>query len=117
MVNLTDGQYLRAVLTEQHSQQFEIHDGSPVRAVRSEEPARAWMQASASGGSAQDGDLNPPRKFYAVVRGRQIGIFTSWNIVEPLVSGFPSARFKSFRRRSDAEVYLTYELSRLQRNG
>lgn len=95
VVNLTDGQYLRAVLTEQHSQQFEIHDGSPVRAVRSEEPARAWMQASASGGSAQDpfylpfpsasnvqvgipvADLNPPRKFYAVVRGRQIGIFTS----------------------------------------
>ncbi|MBO4203825.1 RNase H1/viroplasmin domain-containing protein [bacterium] len=30
-------------------------------------------------------------------------MFTSWNEVQPLVSGFPDAKFKSFDLREDAE--------------
>ena len=35
-------------------------------------------------------------KFYVVWEGRETGIFTDWSIAQPLVSGHPGAKFKSF---------------------
>jgi ribonuclease HI len=47
------------------------------------------------------------RKLYAVRRGRQTGVFDSWTACEPLVSGFPGARFKSFTTREQAEAFVS----------
>jgi viroplasmin and RNaseH domain-containing protein len=47
-----------------------------------------------------------PTKYYAVRRGRQTGIFGSWSVCEPLVSGFPGARYKSFSAREHAEAFV-----------
>ncbi len=45
-------------------------------------------------------------KWYAVRRGRQIGVFASWAECEPLVKGFPRAQFKSFWSLQDARAYV-----------
>ena len=50
--------------------------------------------------------LMPKRKFYAVSRGRETGVFTSWNAASRAVSGFPGAKHKSFSTRQDASSYL-----------
>ena len=49
-------------------------------------------------------------KYYAVAVGRQVGIFDTWAIAEPLVKRFPGAKYKSFRTHNDASNYL--ELNR-----
>lgn len=45
-------------------------------------------------------------KFYAVAKGRQVGIFNSWTSCEPQVKGFSGAVYKSFTSHKDAETYL-----------
>lgn len=45
-------------------------------------------------------------KYYAVLSGRQTGIFSSWEIVKPLVSGYPGAKHKSFKTLDEAKSYL-----------
>ena len=45
-------------------------------------------------------------KYYVVRKGKKTWIFTSWNEVQPLVSGFPDAKFKSFDSREDAERWF-----------
>lgn len=45
-------------------------------------------------------------KFYAIKKGRQIGIYTNWAEVKKLVIGYPGAIYKSFETREDAETYL-----------
>ena len=45
-------------------------------------------------------------KFYAVRRGYQTGIFSSWAVAEPLVKGFKGANFKSFPTRGEAETFF-----------
>ena len=47
-------------------------------------------------------------KYYAVHRGHQTGIFTDWNVVKPLVTGYPNARYKSFKTLQQATYFLTY---------
>jgi Predicted double-stranded RNA/RNA-DNA hybrid binding protein len=46
-------------------------------------------------------------KYYAVKKGRQEGIYTSWEECQKQVNGFPSAIYKSFTSLEDAENYLT----------
>ena len=46
------------------------------------------------------------RKLYAVRRGRQTGVFDSWTACEPLVSGFPGARFESFTTWEQVEAFI-----------
>lgn len=43
------------------------------------------------------------RKWYVVWKGRQTGIFPSWEEVRPLVEGFSGAQFKAFPTREEAE--------------
>jgi ribonuclease HI len=47
-----------------------------------------------------------PMRYYAVRRGRQTGIFVSWSVCEPLVNGFPGARYRSFATREHAEAFV-----------
>lgn len=45
-------------------------------------------------------------KFYAVKKGRQVGIFSSWGECEKQVKGYPGALYKSFVTKKEAEAYL-----------
>ena len=45
-------------------------------------------------------------KFYAVVKGRTKGIFTSWADCQKSVTSYPGAIFKSFTQIEDAKVFL-----------
>jgi ribonuclease HI len=45
-------------------------------------------------------------KYYAVVKGSQQGIFTSWEVTSKLVLGYPGAIYKSFGRLEDAEKFM-----------
>lgn len=45
-------------------------------------------------------------KFYAVRRGRQVGIYTSWAACKAQVHGYPDAQFKAFSTKEGAEAYL-----------
>lgn len=44
--------------------------------------------------------------FYAVVRGRHPGIYSSWDECKAEVFGFPWCQFKKFSTYSDAKQYL-----------
>ncbi len=45
-------------------------------------------------------------KYYAVAKGRKIGIFNSWDEVKILVNGFPDAKYKSFQTFLEADKYI-----------
>lgn len=45
-------------------------------------------------------------KYYAVVVGRVPGIYTTWDEASAQVHGFPSAQFKSFVDRAEAERFM-----------
>jgi ribonuclease HI len=47
--------------------------------------------------------VNQKGKFYVVWKGRKPGIYTSWESCSAQVNGFPTARFKAFATRSEAE--------------
>jgi hypothetical protein len=47
-----------------------------------------------------------PKEWYAIARGRQIGIFTSWHEVRPLVEGYSGAKFKGFHTKEEALSFL-----------
>lgn len=44
--------------------------------------------------------------FYAVARGKQIGIFNSWNEIKPLIYNFKNAKYKKFTNREEAEHFI-----------
>ena len=50
-------------------------------------------------------------KYYAVRKGRQTGIFTTWDAAEKQVKGYPGAKYKSFKVKSEAEQFLNGQLS------
>ena len=45
-------------------------------------------------------------KYYAVKNGRKKGIFLTWDECKESVDGYPSATFKSFKTKEDAEADL-----------
>ena len=45
-------------------------------------------------------------KYYSIAKGREIGIFTNWDIAKSYVDGYPGAKFKSFTTRESAQQYL-----------
>jgi hypothetical protein len=51
-----------------------------------------------------------PRRFYAVVKGRNLGIYENWKAVLATVSGFPHAKYKCFRTRDWAEDWYSQQL-------
>ena len=46
-------------------------------------------------------------KYYAVKKGRKIGIYLSWDDCKEQVDGFEGAEYKSFSDITEAEAYLT----------
>ena len=44
--------------------------------------------------------------YYAVRKGRTIGIFTDWGEASESVTGYPDARFKKFRALKDAQEFM-----------
>lgn len=44
--------------------------------------------------------------FYAVAKGRHIGVFSTWKECQSSVIGFPNARFKKFETREEAEQFI-----------
>lgn len=46
------------------------------------------------------------KKFYAVRKGRKVGIFNDWSSCEKEIKGFSGAEYKSFKTRAEAETYL-----------
>lgn len=45
-------------------------------------------------------------KFYAVAKGREVGVFTDWTTCEKQVKGFGGALFKSFTTKQAAEQWI-----------
>lgn len=48
-------------------------------------------------------------KYYAVKKGRNPGIYTSWDLCLKEVKGFKGAKYKSFKNKKDAENFLKDE--------
>ncbi|KNZ76361.1 Ribonuclease H [Termitomyces sp. J132] len=47
------------------------------------------------------------KKFYAVQKGRQTGVFLTWTDCEKQTKGFPGARYQSFTNAADAEAFVS----------
>lgn len=45
-------------------------------------------------------------KFYVVWKGRQPGVYATWDEAKAQVDGFPGARYKAFANRTDAERHF-----------
>ncbi|GMT14108.1 hypothetical protein PFISCL1PPCAC_5405, partial [Pristionchus fissidentatus] len=54
--------------------------------------------------------------YYAVARGKQIGVYHSWADCEKQVRGFPNAKFKKFITEPEANMYIETHRSR-ERDG
>ena len=50
-------------------------------------------------------------KYYAVVRGYTPGIYETWDETQRQVSGYPNARYKSFKTFKDADDWFNTEVS------
>ncbi|KAF9644775.1 ribonuclease H-like protein [Thelephora ganbajun] len=48
--------------------------------------------------------------FYAVCKGRETGVFTSWDEAQSYVQGFPGAKFKKFKALPEAEQWYRSNL-------
>ncbi len=46
------------------------------------------------------------KKFYAIKKGLVPGIYENWDEAKAQVSGFPSAEYKGFMTREEAEAYM-----------
>ena len=46
------------------------------------------------------------KKYYAVRKGLETGIFTDWDTCKEKVTGFPGAEYKGFQTLPEAEAYL-----------
>ncbi len=49
------------------------------------------------------------KKFYAVKKGNEIGVFNSWEKCQEAIKGFSGAEFKSFNSEAEAQAYLDDE--------
>ena len=45
-------------------------------------------------------------KFYAVLKGHKVGIFTTWAACQVSTKGYSGAAFKSFTTKEEADIYL-----------
>jgi len=45
--------------------------------------------------------------YYAVAKGRKVGLFTTWDDCKKQVNGFKGARFKGFHSKDDAEKFIS----------
>ncbi len=52
------------------------------------------------------------KKYYAVKKGRQPGIYNTWDEAKNQVHGFPNSEYQSFKTREEAENYLGSHLTK-----
>lgn len=45
------------------------------------------------------------KKYYAVKKGKTVGVFESWDACKASVDGFPGAEYKSFKTREEAAAF------------
>lgn len=55
--------------------------------------------------------MSKKKKFYAVKRGRNVGIFHTWTECKKQVNHYSNARFKSFASMSDAMAFMGWKKS------
>lgn len=55
---------------------------------------------------SERGNFMAKKKVYAVKKGRQTGLFSSWSECKAVVSGFPGAEFRGFVTEEEAKNYL-----------
>lgn len=48
-------------------------------------------------------------KYYAVKKGRKVGVYTTWDECKSQVLGFSGAKYKSFDSREEADQYISNE--------
>ena len=53
-------------------------------------------------------------KYYAVRKGRNPGIYTSWDSCLKEVKGFSGAIYKSFKTKSEAEAFMKGEEKKIE---
>lgn len=51
------------------------------------------------------------QKYYAVRKGRQLGIYTDWSECEKQIKGFSGAEYKSFLTQEEAQNYINNTIS------
>ena len=51
------------------------------------------------------------KKYYAVLNGRETGIFESWDETKKQIDGYPGAKYKGFKTKKEAMGYLNGEES------
>ncbi|MEQ6124371.1 ribonuclease H family protein [Pseudotenacibaculum sp. MALMAid0570] len=44
------------------------------------------------------------KKYYVIWKGKETGVFTSWDRVKKLVQGFEGAQYKSFTEKKEADI-------------
>ncbi len=49
------------------------------------------------------------KKYYAVLSGRETGIFESWEDTKKQIDGYPKAEYKGFKTKKEAMAYLNGE--------
>jgi len=75
------------------------------RVHRNAVPGQATRQSSVAPSSARRKAIKR-QVFYAVRKGRQTGIFQSWEMAKKHVEGFGGAQYKKFATAHDAAMYL-----------
>ena len=69
--------------------------------------ARVWFYDVKPGLASSTSMLvREGRKWYAVRKGREVGIFESWETCKSHMHGYSGSEFKSFRNLNDARTYL-----------
>ncbi len=51
------------------------------------------------------------KKYYVVWKGKETGVFTSWNACKKQIDGFEGAQYKSFIDENEAELAFTKQFS------
>jgi hypothetical protein len=80
-----------------------------VTAGRSAPPTAAGLMVN-SAAPADSPPSNPARKYYAVARGWKTGIFISWKRVLASITDYRGAKYKRFRSRPPAELWLAEQM-------
>lgn len=58
-----------------------------------------------------------PKKFYAVKKGRKVGVYESWEECKKQVDGYPGAIYKGFSSLDEANTFITGEKNTFVKKG
>ena len=93
-------------------QQTDGYTGALFMAFLTSSEAQLWIdedraaQIGANGPAANVAHGAAGEKFYAVLRGRRLGVFNSWHEAQRSTDGFPHSRHKSVDTHAAATAWL-----------